>query len=122
MRPFVPIRPHARPLLVLLLAAAAISAASAQELFVGNYTHTIAVFHRSDNGDAAPQRILSGASTGMNLPRGIAVDVVHDEIFVTNYLGNSITVYARTATGDTAPIRTIGGDKTLLDYPYGIAL
>jgi len=45
-----------------------------------------------------------------------------EELFVTNYLGNSITVYTRTADGDIAPIRTISGGSTGLSRPTGYAL
>ena len=116
----VPGRPRVvAPLLILL---AGVVPARAQEVFVANLTNSITVFNRTDSGDVLPQRTLSGASTGLNGPRGIALDIVHDELFVANFVGNSITVYARTASGDTAPSRTISGDKTLLDFPYGIAV
>ena len=57
----------------------------------------------------------------MSAPFALAVDLVHDELFVAN--GNdSITVYSRTATGNAAPLRTIQGPATGLNFPLGLGL
>ncbi len=69
-----------------------------------------------------PVRTISGASTGLGTPTGIAVDTVNNEIFVTNSLFNSITVFGRTVNGNITPVRTISGSSTGLSSPFGIAL
>ena len=108
-------------LLALLATIGGLEAAGAQELYVANGTNTITVYNRTDDGDVAPLRTLGGDSTGLSGPRGIALDLINDEMFVTNYFNNSVTVYGRTASGDTAALRTISGGSTLLDFPVGIA-
>lgn len=44
------------------------------------------------------------------------------ELFVTNFDGDSITVYNRTDNGNVAPLRTIVGAATGLNGPKDIAL
>jgi hypothetical protein len=91
-----------------------------EELFVANqFGDSITVYARTADGDTAPRRTLTGASTRLNFPMGVVVDTVHDELVVANGSGNSITVYARTASGDTAPLRILGGANTGLDRPVG---
>jgi hypothetical protein len=67
-----------------------------------------------------PIRTLGGAATGLFLPYGVFVDLVHDELVVTNV--NSISVFSRTASGNTAPIRTISGSATGLNGSEGLAV
>ena len=99
-----------------------------QELYVSNDldgSSFIAVYSLGASGNVAPLRVLQGPLTGINGPIGMAVDVVHDELFVVNYRvadGGSVTVFSRTASGDVAPIRILQGPGTLLKDPQGIAL
>jgi hypothetical protein len=118
-----------RPLALCLLGAsfgaiAECGLARAQELYVANAsTASITVYDRTATGSVSPPpRELKGPSTGLSGPRGVALDLIHAEMFVTNITNNSVTVYALDASGDTAPLRTIAGDTTLLDSPIGIAL
>lgn len=57
-------------------------------------------------------RTIIGTLTRLNVPEGIHVDTVNNEIFVLNYGGLSITVYTRTASGDVVPSREIKGGLT----------
>ena len=82
----------------------------------------ITVYDRTANGNAPPLRTISGTSTGLNGPYGIAIDAVNNEIIVANAWNNSITIYNITANGDTAPIRTISGSSTGLVSPFGITV
>jgi DNA-binding beta-propeller fold protein YncE len=91
------------------------------EIFVNNIT-SIMVFGRTDSGNIAPLRTISGVSTGLNGPEGLAVDTVHNQIFVANVFNDSITVYGRTDSGNIAPLRTISGASTGLSGPQGIAV
>jgi DNA-binding beta-propeller fold protein YncE len=87
--------------------------------------YSISVYDRIASGNAAPKRTISGASTGLSSPFGIAIDTANNEIFVANdVLTNfdSITVYDRTASGNAAPKRTISGASTGLSSPFGIAI
>jgi len=85
-------------------------------------TASVMVFSRTANGDVAPLRTLSGATTGLSIPVGLALDRTNDEVFVTNAGATSVTVYGRTASGDTAPLRTIGGASTGMNYPVSAYL
>lgn len=99
------------------------------ELVVRNFGGTrVQVFARDADGDVPPLRTLEGPATGLDgNATDVAVDPVHDELFVTSRVNTppedaSIRVFARTATGDTAPIRVVTGSNTGLEQVYGIAL
>jgi hypothetical protein len=78
-------------------------------------------FSSSANGNIVPLAAISGASTGLLQPAGVAVDDA-GSIYVANTAGNSITVYASTAVGDAVPVRTIRGPHTGLNSPGGITV
>ena len=77
----------------------------------------------------SPITAISGSSTGLKHPEGIAVDS-KGNIYVADG-GNSsasppipasVFVYAAGSSGNVAPIATISGIKSGLNSPYGIAL
>jgi DNA-binding beta-propeller fold protein YncE len=74
----------------------------------------VTVYARTASGNTAPLRTLTGPATGLGGPHGVAVDLVNNELVVTNVGSNSVTVYARTASGNTAPLRTLQGPPTVL--------
>jgi DNA-binding beta-propeller fold protein YncE len=89
--------------------------------------NSVKVYSRTASGNVGPMRVISGDSTGLNWPQGVAVDPINNEIFVLNIdfanpLANSILIYRRTSEGDVAPVRTITGGATELDEPWGIAI
>jgi DNA-binding beta-propeller fold protein YncE len=95
----------------------AMDALNDEILVASSGNSAIVVYARTDSGLAAPKRVISGASTGLNSPISVAVDAVNDEIFVVG--ANSIlTVYPRTADGDVPPIRSILD----LNGPTGVAV
>lgn len=53
---------------------------------------------------------------------GMAVDAVHDEIFVPNPLASAVLAFRGTASGDEPPVQIIQGPKTGLIYPQALAL
>jgi tripartite motif-containing protein 71 len=77
----------------------------------------------------APIAAISGSSTGLSDPRGIAVDS-KGNIYVAdggNYNASppipaSVFVYAAGSSGNVAPMATISGSKSGLSTPYGIVL
>jgi len=83
---------------------------------------SITVYRRTDNGNVAPQRTITGNLTGLVDSEGVRVDTVNDEIVVTNPEDDSITVYRRTDNGNVAPQRTIKGAQTELDDPTDLAV
>ena len=100
------------------------------EIVVANYGsggNSITIFDRLASGDSSPKRVIQGNRTNLNLPQGVALDLIHDEIVVANSAftmpdPGSILAFARTDDGDVAPIRTLEGDATQLCHPIGIAL
>lgn len=81
---------------------------------------SITVYSRTANGDVAPLRTIQGSRTGLNMPLGIFVDPIHDEIAVANNGGHNILIFSRTANGDIAPMRKIEGPATGLKNPSGV--
>lgn len=73
----------------------------------------IMTFRGDSNGEAAPIRVIQGPHTQIGYPNhGIAVDNIHNEIFVVDK--EFILVFPRTATGDVAPLRVIRGPNTMV--------
>lgn len=77
-----------------------------------NSGSSIRVFSREADGDVAPIRVIEGANTGLDLPVGVFVDLLHDEIYVTDPITDSVSVFPRTADGDVSPTRSISGPTT----------
>ena len=95
------------------------------ELFVANdfpANGTINVYALAANGNIAPLRTISGLGTGMDTPRGVAIDFVNNELVVAQVSTPAITVYGRTASGNVAPLRTIVGAATGLTGPIGVSV
>lgn len=107
----------------ILLSAAGSSALAQDEIFAANANNYVVVQSRIAAGNVAPVRVLTGNATGLAGPFGIAVDTVHNELFVSNAsTAGSVTVYPRLALGNTPPTRTITGPATGLAVPGGLAL
>jgi hypothetical protein len=70
----------------------------------------ILVFRGGATGEEPPLRVINGSKTQLIAPDRLAVDPVHDEIYVPE--GVKLLVYPRTANGDVAPIRVITGPDT----------
>jgi len=98
-----------------------------------NDNGTVTVYLPGSNGNVAPSATLSGSSTGLNYPIGLAIGS-GGNLHVLNAYGGpdyagSVTVYntsTSTINGNVAPINTISGnasgDQTGFDNPSGIAL
>lgn len=89
-------------------------------------------FPRLAEGDVAPARAITGSSTTMLNPHGLAVDTARDEVIVANsagypsypsYSGNSVTVFPRgSAETWPSPVRLLRGGATALAWPWDVAL
>lgn len=97
------------------------------ELFVtsgGFGGSAVRVYARTASGDAAPLRTISGFP--LMGPIGLALDTVHNEMFVGNTrLGSNIAIYPLTAHANDTPSRIINGFvgfHTTLDGPFGLAI
>lgn len=58
-------------------------------------------------GDIAPTRSIHGPSTRLRNPTGVALDLKHQEVWVSNLGNSSATVYPLMANGDASPLRVI---------------
>lgn len=89
----------------------------------GQAPGSILVYAANANGAATPVRTITGASTGLGLPEGVALDGAGN-IYVANTSNSTVTVYAPNADGDATPIATIPTTSGLgvLDSPTAIAL
>lgn len=74
------------------------------------YLQGILTFRGSANGDEAPLRVISGPRTQITNPSRIALDPMHNEIYIP--MDDRLLVFARDAQGDVAPIRVIEGPDT----------
>ena len=83
----------------------AIDAAHNEMFVVSNNAIPINVFPLSAHGNATPTRSISGAMTTLTSAKGIALDLVNDEIIVQD--NGKVLVFSRTASGNVAPLRTI---------------
>jgi hypothetical protein len=74
-------------------------------------------------GDA-PKRTISGAATLLARPAGLAVDSIHQELYVANDVDVNapILVFPLNANGNVAPSRVLQGPLTTLRGPIGLAL
>ncbi len=92
------------------------------------YPPGVGGFWASPAANVPPLRTISGGSTGLDNPWGVALDAAGN-LYVSNAPANSITVYGRGAGGppgssaaNVAPLRTISGANTGLSNPYLIFL
>jgi 6-phosphogluconolactonase (cycloisomerase 2 family) len=65
--------------------------------------------------------MIQGSNSQLNWPSHIALDVEHQEIFVSNIMDNSVLVFRATDSGNAAPIRVIKGSNTEIDHPLGMS-
>ncbi len=76
------------------------------------FGQAILTFRGGASGEEKPIRVIQGSLTQLKAPDRLAVDPVHDEIFVPN--GDSVLVFPREGQGNIAPIRVLRGPDTLL--------
>jgi sugar lactone lactonase YvrE len=87
---------------------------------------SITVYSPGSTGNAAPAKVISGSSTLLDRPGGVAVDS-KGNIYATSFgaEGNSsvsILVYSKDSAGNVAPSESIDGDCAVLSCPGAIAL
>ena len=87
------------------------------------------VFRRTDNGDVAPLRVISGSDTGMLRPRQIQLDTERDELVVSDrgltqeFIYDTpgfLAVWNRTDSGDVKPKKLIRGSQSQLTSPRSV--
>lgn len=91
---------------------------SAGRMVVADYPHSrIAIFNAGDNGNVAPDVVISGTNTLLFQPYGVEIGG-SDDIYVTKPHNDTILVFASTASGNATPTNVIstsiaGGAITL---------
>lgn len=83
---------------------------------------SITVFPREAHGNVKPLRAIQGPHTLLNLPLGIYLDPVNDQLVVANAGDSSILFFDKSASGDAPPVRVIKGPATGIDGPSGVVV
>jgi DNA-binding beta-propeller fold protein YncE len=87
------------------------------------------VFRRTDTGDVAPLRVISGPDTGMLRPRQIQLDPERDELVIADRglvqefqydTPGFLAVWNRTDSGNVAPKKLIRGPRSQLTSPRSV--
>jgi len=101
--------------------------AVADELFVDSYDIAgpnlpgFLVFNRTDSGNVAPKRFVSGASTQFGtFTNYVTVDRTDGELFAQGDNGLGIVVFNLTDNGNVAPKRNLTGSSTGISSIGGI--
>lgn len=76
------------------------------------HAQAILVFRGGANGDEAPIRIIQGPKTQLRDPMKLAVDSLHNEIYIPQE--RRILVFSGDAQGDVPPLRVLEGPDTQL--------
>jgi hypothetical protein len=99
------------------------------ELFVDSYdvggpqVPGILVFNRTDSGNVAPTRFITGSNTQFgNFTNYVTLDVPNGELFAQGDTGLGIVVFNLTDNGDVAPKRNITGPSTNITSMGGIVV
>ncbi len=88
----------------------------ANEIFVIDSDNSVKIFSRDGNGDIPPLRVLYIP----DLPEGVSLDFVNNEIAVITYSTDYILFYPRTGSGDIPPLREIGGPNSGITDLIGV--
>lgn len=96
------------------------TASAEEEIFVTDNYKNLRAYDRLATGKTSPKRTLRIA--GLPATSGVAIDALHNEVYVANRRIGSITVYDRFARGTTSPKRVISGAHTQLKSPRGLAV
>jgi hypothetical protein len=76
------------------------------------FAQAILTFRGGAGGEQAPVRVIQGSKTQLEAPDRLAIDPVHNEIFVPE---GKLLVFDRAANGNVAPIRVIEGPDTQMN-------
>jgi len=87
---------------------------------------SITVYSAGSSGNSTPANVISGSSTELASPGGVAVDS-NGNIYATSLgvegVGSvAVLIYAAGSTGNVAPITSIDGDCAVITSPGAIAL
>jgi hypothetical protein len=94
--------------------------------FIANQTESVTIYAPGSNGNISPTATISGNSTSLENPAGIAVDA-GGNLYVTNDGSTSggadtVTKYPEGQAGSVLPYATLSGADVMLNKPIGIAI
>ena len=99
----------------------------ANEIFVNSYNvggpqvPGILVFNRTDSGNVAPKRMITGGNTQFGtFTNHLTLDVGNGELFAQGDNGAGIVVFNLTDNGNVAPKRNLTGPATAMIHVGGI--
>ncbi len=89
-----------------------IAASARADILIGSYgsstsSESLRAFADTANGNATPERVLSGPATGFTSPVGGVFEAAEGVIYVADFWGQAIRVYPAYATGNVAPLRVL---------------
>ncbi|MTB88245.1 hypothetical protein H9L21_02050 [Aeromicrobium senzhongii] len=80
---------------------------AAGNIYVASQNNDSVVVHRKNaSGPSAPLRRISGAATGLNGPRDVALDA--NGFLYVSQIDGTVSVFAPNADGNVAPVKTFG--------------
>lgn len=89
-------------------------------IYVTNFSgNSVTIYALDASGDATPKRTISGSSTGLLGPLGIARDTQR-RVYVANRSGGKVTVYEPGAGGDATPVLNLTDPD--MGSPEGLAI
>ena len=89
---------------------------------VGNYgASSLLTFAPGSTGDVPPVTSISGTTTTLSGPTGVAFDRA-GRLYTANFGAGSVVAFSPGATGDVPPALTISGTNTTLTQPFGLAV
>lgn len=108
-----------------LLCLCAPASPAGAEIFVAS-DGAIRVFADGADGDVAPLRSIAGPSTQISAPVLLFLDLVHQEIFLSNIVFGPdparLLVFGLGATGDATPLRSISGATSAIGNPRSVVV
>jgi hypothetical protein len=75
---------------------------------------SVVVYPLLADGDVAPVRRLTGPNTLLQHPTGLALDLAHDELIVSDAATKDVLTFRRDAAGDVLPLRRLFTSRTYL--------
>ena len=84
------------------------------------FLRAILTFRGGADGQEAPIRAIQGPLTQLASADRLAVDPMHNEIFVPSL--DQVLVFSREANGNVAPLRVLKGPDTQLKAPRAVAV
>ncbi len=91
-----------------------------RDILVGSYNTGVRGFAPGATGNAAPSRVLAGATSQVQFPFAMAYEPTEDVLYVGDATARAVLVFGVGANGDAAPRRVL--DSAYVGQPHGVAV